>query len=226
MTGSFAWTRCGAAALLLTFASCVSESQYRDCKAANAALQRQLEDLKRYQGELEHENVRLSDAVAKLGSRAADAAELDAQKRRLAELLAEFEKGGRALPAGVSLVPTAEGYAFEVQGEVLFSSGSAEVTEQGKRTLGELVSALKQSGKKLRVDGHTDSDPIRNSPWKNNLELSLARAFAVAHYLISQGVGEQTISAAGFGPWRPANPGDGADAKRQNRRVEILMLEK
>lgn len=226
MSGSLPWTRCGAALVLLSLGCCVSEAQYRDCQAANAALRRQLDDLKRFQGELEQENVRLSDAVAKLGSRAADAAELDAQKRRLAELLAEFEQGGSGLPAGVNLVPTAEGYAFEVQGEVLFSSGSAEITGSGKQTLAKLIPTLTASGKRLRVDGHTDTDPIRNSPWKSNLELSMARALSVASYLIGQGVSEQGVSAAGFGPWRPANPGTGDDAKRQNRRVEILMIGK
>jgi chemotaxis protein MotB len=219
--------RTGAAAgLLLLLGACVSESQYRDCQAANAALRRQLEDLKRFQGEIEQENVRLSDAVLQLGKRAADVDELEAQKAKLKQLLDEFTNGGGGVPTGVRLVQTAEGIAFEVQGEVLFASGSNEITSSGKSTLDKLLPTLVRSGKRLRVDGHTDTDPIRNSAWKNNLELSLARAFSVSNYLLAQGLDEKSVSAAGYGPWRPAATGDSAEIKRQNRRVEILMLEK
>ncbi len=64
-----------------------------------------------------------------------------------------------------------------VPGDVLFSPGDATVRSQAKATLDKLAFSLKRdyAGKHVRIDGHTDSDPIKYSKWKSNLQLSLAR---------------------------------------------------
>ena len=71
----------------------------------------------------------------------------------------------------------------------------------------------------IRVEGHTDSDPIRKSAWKTNERLSSERALAVEAYLVSKGVDAARIYSAAMGSARPK-----AD-KSASRRVEIVVLE-
>ena len=108
-----------------------------------------------------------------------------------------------------------------VPGDVVFDAGKATVREQAKGTLDKVAAALKRdySGKQIRVEGHTDSDPIKLSMWKNNQELSLARADAVKKYLVSKGVDANMVSVQGFGSDRPKS-----NDKAANRRVEIVVV--
>jgi chemotaxis protein MotB len=214
------WNRLAVLAVL-PFAACVTNDQYRDCLAANDALQKQIADMKQYQGGLEAENKRLADAVAEFKGRVLESDYLRTRKEELERLLKQLQGSGIA---GVSVRETPEGIAFDVQGEVLFDSGKDEITAKGRETLQRLVVELKRQDKRLRIDGHTDSDPIRHSSWKTNLRLSVARSLSVAEFLTSQGYAAEKIAVAGFGEHRPTVSGDSDEAKRQNRRVEILML--
>src|SRR5690606_22390111 len=78
----------------------------------------------------------------------------------------------------------------------------------------------------LRVDGHTDTDPIRTAPFPSNWELSSARAISVVQYLMSKGVSPQRLVAAGFAEFQPLDPADTEAAKRRNRRIELKLTER
>jgi chemotaxis protein MotB len=79
----------------------------------------------------------------------------------------------------------------------------------------------------MRVDGHTDKKPpAAAGPYKTNWELSSARAIAVVQYLVSKGVQPQHLVAAGFGEYQPIDAGDGEDALRRNRRIELKLTER
>jgi len=108
-----------------------------------------------------------------------------------------------------------------VPGDVLFDPGRATVREQAKSTLDKVAAALKKdySGKQIRVEGHTDSDPIKVSRWKSNQELSEARADAVKKYLVSKGVDANMVSMSGLGSTKPKS-----NDKAANRRVEIVVV--
>ncbi len=214
-----------AGALLAALPSCVSTDEYNRSRTANSALQKELDDLKGYQRNLSAENDRLRKQVDDLRATARDADAVKKQKSELEQLLEKLKNGALTIP-GVEVVPTAEGIAFQVQGEVLFPSGKAEITENGKATLAKLVPTLKEQGKRLRIDGHTDTDPIKYSTWRTNLRLSAERALVVAEFLTSAGLPEDQVGVAGFGEHKPAASGENIEAKRKNRRVEILMLEK
>ncbi len=210
--------------LALALSACVSPESYRTLDAANAALRRNLEDLERYHKELEGENVRLRTEVERLGRNAAEADYVRQQKEELAKLIKEFQEGGSKEVPGVTVISTAEGIGFQLQGEVLFESGRAEITPKGQAVLAQLVPALTEHGRALRVAGHTDVDPIRHSQWRTNLRLSTERAIAVVEFLKSRGIDETLMHVSGYGEHRPAVAGEAAEAKRQNRRVEIMML--
>ncbi|MDB5294722.1 MAG: yiaD [Phycisphaerales bacterium] len=124
----------------------------------------------------------------------------------------------------VSVDPVAGTTTVNFLGDALFDSGKATVKESAKANLNKLVAALKAqyAGKTVKVQGHSDSDPIKVSKWKSNQELSEARAKAVRDYLASKGVPAAQLSAEGFGDAKPKSATD----KSKNRRVEIVVLTK
>ena len=75
----------------------------------------------------------------------------------------------------------------------------------------------------LQVDGHTDRRPISTAAFPSNWELSTARAIAVAQFLSRQGIPPDRVAARGFAEFQPLDPGEGDDAYRRNRRIEIKL---
>lgn len=212
------------AALAALAGSCVSPEAHRRAIGANAALQAQIAQLLESQKSLALENDRLRGEVNDLGKRAADATWIEEQKKRIAELLAKYGADAPNPVPGIDLVSTPEGYAFRVAGGVLFSPGRNDLSETGRRTLGELTEALR--GRRVRVEGHTDDTPIQRSQWGTNLRLSVERAMAVADHLTSSlGLDASKVSVAGYGEYRPAVAGTDDAARAKNRRVEILLLD-
>jgi chemotaxis protein MotB len=79
----------------------------------------------------------------------------------------------------------------------------------------------------LRVDGHTDRRPVgAGSPFRSNWELSTARAISVVEFLVREGIPPERLVAAGFGEYRPLDPGDSESAWRRNRRIEFKLTER
>ena len=80
----------------------------------------------------------------------------------------------------------------------------------------------------IRVDGHTDSTPISKSLlFADNWELSHARALSVVRCMISElSIPPYRLAANGFGEFQPLNPDDNAEARAQNRRIELKLTEK
>ncbi|MGB6178883.1 flagellar motor protein MotB [Carnobacterium sp.] len=125
----------------------------------------------------------------------------------------------------VSVEMDKDGVYVDIQESVLFSSGSADVSEPGKQTLSvlaELVNSLKND---LVIEGYTDDVPIRNSNFSNNWELSSGRAISVLRYLSEQEkVDPKRLSAKGYGEYTPSVPNN-TDANRAiNRRVNIVIV--
>ncbi len=126
------------------------------------------------------------------------------------------------------------GDRFVFQSEVLFASGSADLGEAGKIQLARLASALREISANiprdikwiLRVDGHTDRNPIATYTFPSNWELSTARAISVVKFLISQGIAPDNLAATGFGEFQPLDKGYSALADRRNRRIELKLTQR
>jgi chemotaxis protein MotB len=127
------------------------------------------------------------------------------------------------------------GDRFVFQSEVLFPVGGNELDDAGKVEMDKLAAALLELAKEipaeinwvLRVDGHTDNSPLSGSGrYRDNWELSSARATSVVKYLISRGVPANRLVAAGFGEFQPIAAGDTLDARNQNRRIELKLTER
>ena len=78
----------------------------------------------------------------------------------------------------------------------------------------------------LRVDGHTDKDPIHTSRFPSNWELSSARAISVVQFLISQNLPPNRFAATGFGEFQPLENRDDEIAKLRNRRIELKFTQR
>lgn len=109
--------------------------------------------------------------------------------------------------------------------DVLFPSGSATLGSDGRQTLGQVGDALADLGdRQFQVEGHTDDVPISNERFASNWELSTARALSVVRLLIDSGAAPENLSAAGYGEYQPVASNETSGGRRQNRRIEIVML--
>ncbi len=125
----------------------------------------------------------------------------------------------------VAFDPTAGTITVTLPNAILFDSGKATLKKATSAELDHIRSVLrsKYAGKQVDVVGHTDTDPIKKSPWDDNWELSAQRALTVARYLIKRGIPEGQIRASGCGPARPIASNATASGKAKNRRVEIIV---
>lgn len=112
-----------------------------------------------------------------------------------------------------------------VSNAILFDSGKAELKKAIVSELDHVASVVNQkyAGKLIDVVGHTDSDPIKKSSWKDNWELSAQRALTVTRYLVKKGLPDATVRAVGRGESSPVLPNTSSANKAKNRRVEIVV---
>jgi chemotaxis protein MotB len=126
------------------------------------------------------------------------------------------------------------GDRFVFQSELFFDTGQAVLKPEGRAELDKVASAVTELAAKipaeiawvLRVDGHTDVRAINSAQFKNNWELSSARAISVVQYLISKGIPPQRLVAAGFGEFQPIDVEKTEEAYSRNRRIELKLTER
>jgi len=123
---------------------------------------------------------------------------------------------------------------LEMSSSAFFGSGSASLSEGGKSILRHVavdLQADRYAGYEIVVEGHTDDTPISTPQFSSNWELSTARAAAVVHFLLDQGIPAQKLRASGYADTFPKVPNRDADGnaipenQAQNRRV-VIELEK
>ena len=125
------------------------------------------------------------------------------------------------------------GDRFVFQSEVLFESGEANIGIEGQRQLAKLSVAIQDLIDEipteinwiLRIDGHTDTIPIRNSRFQSNWELSASRAISVVEFLIRTGIPANRLAATGRGEFMPLDAEKNEEAYKKNRRIEIKLTE-
>jgi chemotaxis protein MotB len=123
------------------------------------------------------------------------------------------------------------GDRFIFESDVLFGSGSAELSAEGRaglRGIAEvIVSVMSEIPDDvdwiIRVDGHTDVRPIRSAEFPSNWQLSTARAITVVNFFEDQGIPGRRLVAAGFGEFYPVDPGRNEAAYARNRRIELKL---
>jgi len=212
-------------------ASAEALSQVEILNQQLAALRRQLAALNAALEAAETKDRDSQTQIADLGKRLNSA--LAQKVQELARYRSEFFGRLRQILSQRSDIRVV-GDRFVFQSEVLFPKGSAQINEQGLSEMRKLAIALRELEQEippdlawvLRVDGHTDNDPIVNAAFKSNWDLSSARAISVVNILIENGVQPQHLVAAGFGEFQPIDAGDSEDAKGRNRRIELKLTER
>ncbi len=178
----------------------------------------------------QQESAELREKIASLET------ELQNKDSRIAELESAKAQPMNAYPQNNDPVPqvrqgnrggdssfhrNAEGQmAAEMKGDVVFASGRAEIRQEARKELDKIAAEIKRNypNATVRVEGHTDSDPIKKSKWKSNEQLSQARADAVREYLMKKGISAGRLEAVGYGASRPKA------TKAASRRVEIVIM--
>lgn len=108
--------------------------------------------------------------------------------------------------------------------DVLFPSGSADLSRDGELALMEVAVILRQfPDRRFMVAGHTDNQAVKET-YKDNWELSMARALVVTRFLVEAKMKPQNIVAAGYGEYDPLATNATPDGRRENRRIEIILL--
>ncbi len=123
------------------------------------------------------------------------------------------------------------GDRFVVPTDILFATGSAELSPEAQTSMSKLAKTLNEVAAEipsnldwvLRIDGHTDRRPIHTDQFPSNWELSTARATAIVKQLVVQGIQPRHLSANGFGQFQPLDAKDTEAAYAKNRRIEIQL---
>lgn len=191
----------------------------------NVALLRAAES-ERQRRELEEQKLQLEEAARQ---------KAEAEAKDLARYRSEFFGRMSQILAGRQGVRVV-GDRFALSSEVLFGSGEATLSPEGRVQLAGVADMLKQVAAEIppeidwiiRVDGHTDSQPLSGQGrYRDNWELSQARALAVVRYMVDDlGFPANRLVPAGFADTRPVVAGDTPEARAQNRRIELKLTER
>jgi chemotaxis protein MotB len=107
---------------------------------------------------------------------------------------------------------------------MLFESGSARLSREALKALRNVILIVKPLPNMINVEGHTDNVPISTISFPSNWELSAARAASVVHYFAKLGVASERMAAIGYGEFRPLSSNATAEGRKNNRRVNLLIM--
>jgi len=133
------------------------------------------------------------------------------------------EKG---LQHDVFVADTQQGIAIRLSDRFLFDLGRADLKKESLPVLDRLSSLFVRLDTTISIQGHTDNLPIQpGSAFKDNWELSAARALSVLRYFVDvKGLDPHLFEVAGYADTRPIAPNDTEANRQKNRRVEILVI--
>lgn len=203
-------------------------------------------ELARLNDELARLNAALDAAEARAKEQEVQYVEMSTRlNKALADKVAELQDMGKyqsdfykaiKMALGDRTTVRQDGDRFIVSSDILFPSGSYTLSTEGKKQLRLISNVIKDFESKIpsdvdwiiRVDGHTDKKPVvrGNRAYKNNTELSLLRATAVARELANDGVSRRRLIPSGFGDLHPVALGNDAESLQKNRRIELQLTNK
>jgi chemotaxis protein MotB len=196
------------------------DKQFAECATARDADKAKREETEKLAQDTANN---LSATKAELDELRQEHADAD---KRLAMFKALGEKLRKMIDAGKLEVAVRHGRMIvKLPAEVLFASGSAQLSPEGHGPLREVAAALRQfADRRFMIAGHTDNVPIGPSNYKSNWELSTARAVTVTEFLASVGMNPGRLVAAGYSEYDPIRPNSGEAGRSENRRIEIVLL--
>jgi len=212
------------------------------CGIPKEKYEAQVADANKYLKQYQDESARSADLEKKVASQQQQIADYKAQLDQTTQAKARLEQEKQAMQSQyeqltASLKGQIEAGNIQVENlkgrmlvrmseKILFPSGSAKISKDGKAALDQIANSFKSlSGKSVVVSGFTDNVPVnpKTTGYASNWELSTARALSVVRYLQLKEVDPKMLGAAGFGEYHPVATNDTPEGRQQNRRIEIVL---
>ena len=241
--------------LLLLLSSCVSKSKYVQLEAEQAEVKHKLKQTETRLGYTEESREKCIDSLADCQGRFNEkklqlSQEMEDLQVSLEESQSTIEKQSQVIrdlhatkikieSSLKEQIEAKEVKLEEIEGKlkvtlvdkILFDTGKVEIGKRGKEVLLELADTLRENkDQNVVVEGHTDDVPIGLGlieKYPTNWELSAARAVGVVRFLQEKGWLEpKRLSATGYSYYKPVASNDNAEGRRQNRRIEIILVPK
>jgi chemotaxis protein MotB len=132
---------------------------------------------------------------------------------------------GALVKAGqVTVARKGDNIEVQISNDILFGVGLAQLSPQAIGVLQSLAQVVQPYQNNVRVEGHTDNQPIRTALYPSNWELSAARAASVVHLFMDQGVAPERLSVVGLAEFQPLQSNDSLLGRSANRRVSVIIL--
>jgi chemotaxis protein MotB len=202
------------------------ESEAGGCRENMAACSRERDKLRDELAAALKDKAGLRDSVDQM-KRALSAVEKQQKEAeaRVAEFKALLQRFKALIDNGTLRVKIVDGrMVVSLGSDILFPSGSAGLSPEGKKTIADVAKILATVDRKYQVEGHTDNVPIRTAQFPSNWELAAARAITVVETMMDAGVKAERVSAASFADSRPVHKNESVDGRKANRRIEIVIL--
>jgi chemotaxis protein MotB len=231
-----------ALAFVLPLAACgVKKETHQKALDELSATRAELDETRRQRdelsGKLDTTSAEKGEASARANKLAADMqateAELielrkqrEASEKRLAAFRQLKDRFAKLVDTGKLQVGFRNGQMMlKLPSGILFASGKAELSKDGQASLAEVLGVLAEfKDRRFVIAGHTDADPIKSKQFKDNWELSAARAMSVTQFMIKAGFDPKNLAAAGYGEFDPVAANDNDTNKQLNRRIEIILV--
>lgn len=137
----------------------------------------------------------------------------------------DLTKDGHAEDIDIDLEQ--DGLRIAIKSGLLFSPGSAEITDDVEEIIKKIAGSLKDLDNDLIIAGYTDNIPNNTTEYPSNWELSSARAMTVMKLLVKHhGIEENRVSVQSYGEFKPKVPNNSDENRAKNRRVEIFVVKK
>ena len=145
------------------------------------------------------------------------------------DLLRDVQRFVRQSDLGENIVVTMKGskVIIRVTGTILFQSGMGVLNREAIPLIDDIAKIAEHYPEySIRIEGHTDDQPISTPEFPTNWELSAVRATTVLRHLIEAGISPLRLTATGYGSLIPLAPNDSESNRARNRRVEFVLEKK
>jgi chemotaxis protein MotB len=148
------------------------------------------------------------------------------ERKQLSEVSGQFEQDLRPFIDDklVSVKKNDYWIELEMNSEMLFMSGEAEVSKKAIPVLKKIAEVIKPLPNMINIEGHTDDIPIDNIKFRSNWDLSSARATSVVHEFVLDGINPLRLAAIGYGEFHPIGDNKIAEERFKNRRVVLVLM--
>ncbi len=154
--------------------------------------------------------------------------QVDQQKQKMEKLAGQFtslfKDKGLESSVNVAVGEGGKNVVIRLADSLLFEGGSASLNAQSLDLIDKMFEIIAQTNAQVQIEGHTDNIPIKNELFKNNWELSTARAVHVIEHVVQKfSLPPERLSASGYAEYHPVASNDTPEGRAKNRRVEFVI---